>query len=119
MNRRNLFKNVALLAGASVVAPELLADALPREYSASIPLEAILSVNVYPILWPTYEEILAQLAREYRNMFVDADLSYDTANYQILCVIADHAFAHQEMMRRMLASRTPVAYELKSAKGII
>jgi hypothetical protein len=118
MNRRDLFKNAALLAGASVAAPELLADALPREnayatygVTGQIPLGELINVNVVlsPLPWPTHEEILAELAREYRNAFADADLSPETADFQMLSVFAGAVFANQETVRAMLTSCVPVA----------
>lgn len=106
MNRRQLLRNTLALAGASVVAPELLADVLP----ASAPLvfqplrlSDIVNVDVTIVpLWPTYEQILANLTEQWINMYGDADVSPDTQDYHMLSTMASAIHETQNNCRGLV-----------------
>jgi hypothetical protein len=106
MNRRQLFRNTLALAGASVVAPDILTEALPADAPLvfrPLLLSDIVNVDVTIVpMWPTYEQILANLTEQWVNLYGDADLSPDTQDYYTLSTMASAIHETQENCRKIV-----------------
>lgn len=107
MNRRQLFRNATVLAGAVAVDPKLLLEALPvaETAPAMIPISKLVTVNVTlsSVPWPTYEEILAGLLNDFA-LYYGEMLVTGTQDYTLVESVARASFDQQEVLRGTLSS---------------
>lgn len=107
MNRRALLRNSLLLASASVVAPEILAEALPTETAATLDFQPLrisdminVDVTIYP-LCPTYDHILANLTEQWFNMYGEI-AGPEAEDWMMLSLMAETLHEMQEKCRGLV-----------------